>query len=156
MADEREAEGSGLSAAERAAVRQRAAELRAQAGGKGAVKKQREAEACAEAIAALEGSDRQIAECLNTVVAEEAPHLDPKTWYGFPSYADDGRVIVFFQPASKFGTRYGTDGFNESARLDDGPMWPVGFAVTGVTDAVEERLRALVRRAANGTGSPTA
>lgn len=152
MADQRnqtdDATEDGFSAAERDAMKQRAAELRAQGkSGKGSAKKKREAEACVEAIAALEGSDRQIAERLHAIVTEEAPHLDPKTWYGFPSYARDGKVIVFFQPASKFDTRYGSIGFNEDATLDDGVFWPTSFAVLEVDDAVEATLRDLVRRA---------
>ena len=78
---------------------------------------------------------------LHEIVQEEAPHLDPKTWYGFPSYALDGKVIVFYQPASKFDVRFGTVGFSEDATLDDGPMWATSFAVVEVTPAVEERLR---------------
>lgn len=144
--DERQ---DGLSAAEREAVKQRAAELREQAkGGKGAAKKAREAAACLDAIEALEGSDRLIAQRLHAIVAEEAPHLDAKTWYGFPSYARDGKIVVFFQPSSKFDTRYGTIGFNEDARLDEGEFWPTSFAVLEVTANVETQLRALVRRAA--------
>jgi uncharacterized protein YdhG (YjbR/CyaY superfamily) len=134
---------------ERAAMKQRAAELRAEgAGGTGSAKKVREATACDEAIAALTGIDHEVAALLHRVVRDEAPHLDPKTWYGFPSYALDGKVVVFYQPASKFDTRYGTVGFQDSALLDDGEMWPTVFAVVGVTDAVEHRLRELVSRAA--------
>ena len=147
MADDAE-DQSTFSDAERAAMKQRAAELRAQAGGTGSAKKQREAQACLDAIAALTDSDRRIAERLHAVVTEEAPHLDPKTWYGFPSYARDGKVVVFYQPRSKFGTRYGTVGFNEDALLDDGVFWPTAFAVLDVTDEVEARLRELVRTAA--------
>lgn len=139
----------GFSDAERAAMAQRSAELKQQARpGKGAAKRARELQACVDAIAALEGLDNQIAECLHRVVGEEAPDLDPKTWYGFPSYARDGKVIVFFQPASKFDTRYGTIGFSEDAQLDDGDAWPTSFAVVAVTQAVEDQLRALVKRAA--------
>lgn len=139
---------TGFSADERAAMKQRAAELRAMKGVKGAARKEREYQACLDAIAALEGSDRQIAERLHVIVSEEAPGLDPKTWYGFPSYARDGEVVVFLQPAAKFKTRYATVGFNDSARLDDGPMWPTVFAVLEATPEVEARLRELVRRAA--------
>ena len=139
----------GFSDAERAAMQQRKAELREQAkGGKGAAKKEREAHACLGAIDALAGTDRMIAERLHAIVTEEAPGLDPKTWYGFPSYARDGKVVVFYQPASKFSTRYGTVGFSEDAHLDDGVFWPAAFAVLGVDDDVERQLRALVRRAA--------
>lgn len=139
---------SGFSDAERAAVAQRAEELRSAKGLKGAAKLAKELEACTAAIDALEGDDQQIAARLHVIVTEEAPHLDPKTWYGFPSYARDGKVVVFYQPASKFGTRYGTVGFQEDARLDDGPMWATSFAVLQVDDDVEQRLRELVRRAA--------
>ena len=143
MADE------GFSDAERAAMQQRKAELREQAkGAKGSAKKEREAQACLDAISALDGTDRSVAERLHAIVTEEAPHLDPKTWYGFPSYAREGKVVVFYQPASKFGTRYGTVGFSEDAHLDDGVFWPAAFAVLDVDDEVERQLRALVRRAA--------
>ena len=138
---------SGFSADERAAMQQRAAELKAMKGVKGAAKKAAEFEACIAAIDALAGVDRAVAECLHRIVTEEAPDLDPKTWYGFPTYARDGKNIAFYQPASKFGTRYGTVNFTEDAALDDGPMWPVSFAVVEVTDAVEARIRELVRSA---------
>ena len=82
------------------------------------------------------------------IVAEEAPELLPKTWYGFPSYARDDKVVVFYQPASKFDTRYGTVGFNQDAALDDGDLWATSFAVLSVTDEVEKTLRALVGKAA--------
>lgn len=118
-----EASPQGFSEAERAAMRQRAEELRSSKGLKGAAKRAKEYEACIAAIEALEGVDLAVASRLHVIVAEEAPHLEPKTWYGFPSYARDGSVVVFYQPASKFGTRYGSVGFNEDARLDDGPMW---------------------------------
>lgn len=143
-----EASPQGFSEAERAAMRQRAEELRSSKGLKGAAKRAKEYEACIAAIEALEGVDLAVASRLHVIVAEEAPHLEPKTWYGFPSYARDGSVVVFYQPASKFGTRYGSVGFNEDARLDDGPMWATSFAVVDLTDEVETRLRDLVRRAA--------
>lgn len=140
---------SGFSDDERAAMQQRAAELKAMKGVKGSAKKAKELEACVAAIDALEGTDRAIAERLHIIVSEVAPHLDPKTWYGFPTYAKDGKNIVFFQPATKFDTRYGSIGFEESAALDDGEMWPVAFAVTEMTPAVEARLRDLIARAAS-------
>lgn len=143
-----DASPQGFSEAERAAMRQRAEELRSSKGLKGAAKRAKEYEACIAAIEALEGVDLAVASRLHVIVAEEAPHLEPKTWYGFPSYARDGSVVVFYQPASKFGTRYGSVGFNEDARLDDGPMWATAFAVVDMTDEVETRLRDLVRRAA--------
>jgi len=144
-----EHEEAGFSEAERAAMKQRAAELREQVkGGKGSVKKQREAQACVDAIERLNGYDRAVAELLHVIVAEEAPYLDAKTWYGFPSYARDGKVVVFFQPKSKFDTRYGSIGFTEDALLDDGVVWPTSFAVMEVTDTVDTQLRALVKKAA--------
>lgn len=149
MADQRDTGGAGFSAAERAAMKQRAAELRAEAkAAKGAAKRDQEAQACTDAIAALAGTDREVAERLHTIITEEAPQLDPKTWYGFPSYARDGKVVVYYQPASKFQTRYGMVSFSEDARLDDGDAWAVSYAVMHVTDAVDARLRALVRQAA--------
>ena len=137
-----------FSEVELAAMRQRAAELRTEAGGNGSAKKLREAKLCEEAIAALEGLDRDIAELLHRVVAEEAPHLDAKTWYGFPSYARDGKVVVFFQPASKFETRYASIGFNEEALLDEGEFWPTAYAVIALSDKFEAKLRGLDHKAA--------
>jgi uncharacterized protein YdhG (YjbR/CyaY superfamily) len=138
----------GFSAAERKAMKQRAEELAAMNGVKGAAKKAKEYESCMAAIDALAGLDRTIAERFHVIVSEEAPHLDPKTWYGFPSYARDGKVVAFVQPASKFDTRYTTVGFNEDALLDDGEMWATSFAVVQWSQDVDERLRAVVRKAA--------
>jgi len=149
MADTRTTDESGFSAAERSAMKQRAAELKTQAqGGKGSAKKQKEAQACLDAIAALPEPDRTIAQRFHVAVTETAPGLDPKTWYGFPSYAKDGKVLTFLQPASKFETRYATIGFNEEAALDDGDLWPTAFAVVDYTDAVDRAVRALVAKAA--------
>ncbi len=139
---------TGFSDEERAAMKQRAEELQAMKGLKGLAKLQKENEACLDAIEKLEGSDRAIAERVHVIVLEEAPHLTPKTYYGFPAYAKDGKVVVFYQPASKFKTRYGTVSFDETAQLDDGPMWPVSFAVLDVTPEVEAHIREQVRRAA--------
>ncbi|WP_029151085.1 hypothetical protein [Microbacterium indicum] len=139
---------SGFSDDERAAMKQRAEELRSTKGLKGAAKLARELEACIEAIDGLEGVDKAIGTKFHQIVSEEAPQLDPKTFYGFPAYARDGKVVTFYQPASKFDTRYGTVSFDEAAALDDGPMWPVSFAVLEITPEVEARLRELVRRAA--------
>ncbi|RKS86645.1 uncharacterized protein YdhG (YjbR/CyaY superfamily) [Microbacterium sp. AG790] len=137
---------SGFSADERAAMAQRAQELRTTKGLKGAAKQAAELEACIAAIDALTGTDREVATLLHRVVTEEAPQLAPKTWYGFPSYAREGKVVVFYQPALKFDTRYGTVGFQEDALLDDGDMWATSFAVVAVTPAVEKTLRELVAR----------
>ena len=139
---------SGFTDAERDAMKQRAAELKETKGVKGAAKRAKEYDACLAAIEGLSGADRQIAERLHVIVADEAPGLHPKTWYGFPSYARDDKVVVFYQPAAKFDTRYGSVGFNEDASLDDGDMWATSFAVLSVTDEVEKNLRALVRKAA--------
>lgn len=138
----------GFSAAERAAMKQRAEELSAMKGVKGTAKKIKELQACIDAIGELHGLDRTVAERYHVIVTEEAPDLDPKTWYGFPSYARDGEVLTFVQPGSKFETRYPTIGFNENATLDDGACWPVAYAVVDWDDDVEKRFRAVVRRAA--------
>lgn len=139
---------SGFSADERAAMKQRAEELRSMKGVKGSAKRAREFQACIDAIDALSGTDGEVAQMLHRVVTEVAPELEPKTWYGFPTYAKDGKTVVFYQPASKFGTRYGTIGFEQAAALDDGPTWPVAYAVVEVTPAVEDQFRVLVRAAA--------
>lgn len=139
---------SGFSDDERAAMKQRADEIRATKGLKGAAKLARELEACVKAVDALDGVDQAVAARLHAIVLEEAPDLDPKTFYGFPAYARDGKVLVFYQPASKFKTRYGTVNFDDIANLDDGEMWPVSFAVIDMTDEAEQRIRELVRRAA--------
>lgn len=137
----------GLSADERAAVKQRAAELRAEekAG------KTREAgeKAIREAIAALPDDDRALAEGIDRIVKDVAPQLVPKTWYGFPAYADaDGKIVVFFKPASKFKTRFPTLGFEEAAQLDDGDMWATSFALLALTPETEKRVAEQIRKAA--------
>ncbi|HEX5917877.1 MAG TPA: DUF1801 domain-containing protein [Nocardioides sp.] len=137
---------SGFSEDELAAMKQRATELRAEK--KGGAKKAAEAEACVEAITALPQPDRGLAEAIHRIVLEVAPGLDPKTWYGFPSYARDGKVVVFFKPASKFKSRYATLGFEEAARLDDGAMWVTSYAVVEIDKAEEKLIRKLVRKAA--------
>jgi len=101
------------------------------------------------AIAAMSGSDRTIAERLHAIVRATAPSLAPRLWYGMPAYARDGKVVCFFQSAQKFKTRYATLGFQHEANLDDGHMWPVAFALTELTPAEEERIVALVRKAAS-------
>ncbi|CAN7454749.1 hypothetical protein LJR045_003031 [Microbacterium sp. LjRoot45] len=138
---------SGFSDSEREAMQQRAAELKEMKGVKGAAKKAKELEACLAAIEGLSGTDRVIAERLHVMVSEEAPGLDPKTWYGFPTYAKDGKNILFYQPASKFDTRYGTVNFAEDAAIDDGEMWAVSFALLEMTPAAEKKLRALIATA---------
>ncbi|MET0416264.1 MAG: DUF1801 domain-containing protein [Actinoplanes sp.] len=129
---------------ERAAMKERAAETRR---AKRSGKADPEAELLAK-IAEMNDSDRAIAERLHAIVGENAPGLTPKTWYGMPGYAKDGKVVVFFQAASKFKTRYATLGFNEQAALDDGSMWPTAFALTGLDADNEARIAALVKKAA--------
>jgi uncharacterized protein YdhG (YjbR/CyaY superfamily) len=134
----------GFSDAEREAMKQRAEELRAERGGR---KKADDLQAALEAIAAMPETDRVIAERIHATVTRLAPHLLARTWYGMPAYADGKDVICFFQAASKFDARYATLGFNDGARLDDGEMWPVTFAIIAWTDAVAERVEELVRAA---------
>lgn len=138
---------SGLSKDERDAVKQRAAELRAEE----KVGKTRAAgeKAVREAIAAMPEEDRVLAEGIDRIVSEVAPQLIPKTWYGFPSYADEaGKVVVFFKAASKFTTRYATLGFEESAQLDDGDLWVTSFAILALTPETEKTIAAHIRQAA--------
>lgn len=99
-------------------------------------------------VAAMPAADRDMATRLHAIVKASAPALLPKTWYGMPAYANaDGKVVCFFQPASKFGARYATFGFNDSARLDDGAMWPTAFALKSLTATDEKKIAALVKRA---------
>ena len=138
---------AGLSQEERDAVKQRAAELRAQE--KAGKTRAAGEKAVREAIAALPDHDRELAEGIDRIVTEVAPHLVPKTWYGFPSYADDdGKIVVFFKPASKFTTRYATLGFEEAAKLDDGDLWATSFALLALTPDTEKTIAEYVRKAA--------
>lgn len=98
-------------------------------------------------IAEMEGTDRVMAERIHAIVKASAPTLSPKTWYGMPAYARDGKVVCFFTPAQKFKSRYATFGFNDDAHLDDGNMWPTSFALTRLTAADEARIGALVKKA---------
>ena len=133
------AEKKGFTAEERAAMKERAGELkRGKANGEQDV---------LEKIAELPEPDRAMAERIHAIVKAAAPALTPRTWYGMPAYALDGKVVCFFQSAQKFKTRYATLGFNEAAKLDDGAMWPVAFALTEWNADVEARLTALVKSA---------
>ena len=125
--------------AEREAMKERARELRA---GKG----DGERDVLAK-IAALKGSDRTLAERFHAIVKASAPTLRPKTWYGMPAYAKDGKVVCHFVPALKFKTRFATIGFSDQANLDDGRMWPTAYALTELTAAEEAKIAALVKRA---------
>ncbi len=137
---------TGFTDEEKAAMRKRAQELKAEAR---AGKNKEEGEAAAlAAIAALSAPDRALAERLHALIAANAPALSPKTWYGMPAYArQDGQIICHFQSAEKFKTRYATLGFSDKAHLDDGAMWPVAFALKEWTEAVEAQVVALVKQA---------
>jgi uncharacterized protein YdhG (YjbR/CyaY superfamily) len=136
----------GFSEAERDAMKQRARELKAQ--GRGGQKKADNEAAVLEAIAAMPDDDRAIAERIHALVAANAPQLLSRTWYGMPAYAhEDGKLVCFFKAASKFDGRYAMLGFEDAATLDDGPMWPVVFAIVEWTPAVEKKVVALVKSA---------
>ncbi|HEX2428966.1 MAG TPA: DUF1801 domain-containing protein [Gaiellaceae bacterium] len=131
----------GFSAEEKAAMRARAKELKAAADGETAIR---------EALAAMPPKDRAMGERLHAIVTNAAPELLPKTWYGMPAYANkEGKVVCFFRNASKFKERYAMFGFNDSANLDDGSMWPIAFALRELTAADEKKIAALVKKAAS-------
>ena len=139
-----------FSAEEKAAMKERAAEVKAEKKrGKG--READEANVLAK-IAELTEPDRSLATRLHEIILEAAPQLSPKTWYGMPGYAKDGKVLVFFQSSAKFKTRYSTLGFNDSARLDDGDLWPTAYAVADLTPAVEKTVSALIAKAAAAQG----
>jgi len=139
-------ESEGFSAEERAAMKDRAAELRAE--GKKGEKKADGLQAVLDKIAEMAPSDRALAERVHVTVTATAPHLTPKTYYGMPAYADaDGKVVVFFQDSGKFNYRYSTLGFQDVAHLDDGDLWPVAFALQSWSPAVEKRVVELVTAA---------
>ena len=137
----------GFTAEERAAMKERARELKAEARQN---KKREEGESALLAkIAEMHEPDRAMAERLHGIVEASAPALWPKTWYGMPAYADkDGKVVCFFQSAEKFGARYATLGFSDKANLEEGAMWPTSFALKELTAAEEAKIGALVKRAA--------
>src|ERR687893_3207882 len=134
----------GFTAEERAAMRERARELKAEA------QRADGERAVLAKIAEMQGPDRAMAERLHEIVKASAPALSPKTWYGMPAYANkDGKVVCFFQSAKKFNSRYATLGFSDEANLDEGVMWPTSFALKELTAAEEAKIGALVKRAAN-------
>ena len=135
----------GFTAEERAAMKARAQEMKAEARGKKS-REDGEREVLA-AIAAMKGSDRVMATRLHEIVVAAAADLSPKTWYGMPAYAKDGKVVCFFQSAQKFGARYATFGFSDVAKLDSGAMWPAAFALKELTAAEEKKIAALVKKA---------
>jgi uncharacterized protein YdhG (YjbR/CyaY superfamily) len=133
----------GLTAEERAALKETIAERKAEAGradGESAVLAK---------IAEMKGSDRAMAKRIHEIVKATAPDLSPKTWYGMPAYAKDGKVVLYFQSAQKFKSRYATLGFNDDANLDEGAMWPTSFALKDLTAAEEAKIGALVKKAVN-------
>src|SRR6476619_5063832 len=137
---------SGFSAQERAAMKARAAELRAE--GKKGAKKADELQAALDAIAKMAPDDRALAERVHAVITTTAPELSPKTWYGMPSYANaDGKVVIYFRDAGKFKERYSNLGFQDTANLDDGDMWPIMFALQKWSPAVEKKVVQLVKAA---------
>jgi uncharacterized protein YdhG (YjbR/CyaY superfamily) len=137
---------TGFTAEERAAAKERARELKAEAR-RGADKEAGERDVLAK-IAEMPGPDRAMAKRIHAIVKASAPGLSPKTWYGMPAYAnEEGKVVCFFTPASKFKERYATFGFNADANLDDGDMWPTAWALTKLTAAEEKRIGALVKKA---------
>jgi uncharacterized protein YdhG (YjbR/CyaY superfamily) len=136
----------GFTDEERAAMKERSKELKAEARAN-KDKAAGESDVFA-AIAAMQEPDRSMAARIHEIIKANAPVLSPKTWYGMPAYANsDGKVVCFFQPAAKFKTRYSTFGFNDSANLDDGVMWPTSFALKELTAAEEARISALVKKA---------
>ncbi|MFP5343391.1 MAG: iron chaperone [Candidatus Limnocylindria bacterium] len=141
-AAKRDASPEGWTDDERAAMRERAKELKASARGADG-----EADLLAR-IAEMPDADRSMAERIHAIVKSSAPELVSRTWYGMPAYAKDGKVVCFFQSAAKFKARYATLGFNDAAALDDGSMWPTAYALTELTTADEARVAELVRRAA--------
>jgi uncharacterized protein YdhG (YjbR/CyaY superfamily) len=138
---ERTMASKGFTAEERAAMKERARELKASAS-----KADGERDVLAK-IAEMPKTDRAMAKRLHAIVKASAPELAPKTWYGMPAYAKDGKVVCFFQSAEKFKSRYATLGFSDRANLDDGAMWPTSFALKELTPAEEARISALVKQA---------
>jgi uncharacterized protein YdhG (YjbR/CyaY superfamily) len=132
---------NGFTAEERAAMKERAQELKAEA------RKADGESALLAKIAEMRGSDRAIAKRLHALIKTSAPALSPKTWYGMPAYAKDGKVLCYFQSAQKFNSRYATFGFSDEANLDEGAMWPTSFALKKLTASEEAKIGALVKKA---------
>jgi uncharacterized protein YdhG (YjbR/CyaY superfamily) len=142
MSPTKNKKSGGFSAEERAAMKERAKELKAEASRADGEK------ALLEKVDEMKGKDRAMAKRLHAIVTANAPHLMPKTWYGMPAYADkDGKVVCFFKSAAKFKSRYATLGFGDEANLDDGVMWATDFALKDITDAEEKKIAALVKKA---------
>jgi uncharacterized protein YdhG (YjbR/CyaY superfamily) len=137
------ATSKGFTSEERAAMRDRAKELKA------ATDKADEESAVLAKIAEMPAAERAMGKRLHQIIKDSAPALSPKLWYGMPAYYKDGKVVCFFQSAQKFKTRYATFGFSDAAKLDEGAMWPVAFALKELTATEEARIRALVKKAAS-------
>ena len=144
MATATDKQAKGFSAEEKEAMRERARELKAEAK-KGRARADGEAELLGK-IAEMTGTDKTIAEKVHKLVRAAAPGLVPKTWYGMPAYAREGKVVCYFQSAAKFDARYATFGFNDNANIDDGSMWATSWALTKLTAADEKKLAALVKK----------
>jgi uncharacterized protein YdhG (YjbR/CyaY superfamily) len=142
MSETPKSAASGFTKDERAAMRERAKELKANA-----TREQESADLLTK-IGEMSPPQRVLAERIHEIVTENAPQLAPKTWYGMPGWAIEGRVAIFFQSADKFGARYSTLGFNDNAIIDDGTMWPTAYALTELTPAVERHIVALVKKVA--------
>jgi len=140
-ATKRTGSNKGFTAEERAAMKERAKELKAEAAKADGEK------ALLEKVAEMKGTDRAIATRLHAIVTAAAPGLAPKTWYGMPAYAKDGKIVCFFQSAAKFGSRYATFGFSDEANIDQGAMWPTSWALQALTAAEEKKIVALVKKA---------
>jgi uncharacterized protein YdhG (YjbR/CyaY superfamily) len=146
MSTTKKSVSDGFSAAERAAMKERAQELKAQ--GRSGQKKADNERAVLDAIAEMPAADRTIAERIHALVTANAPELLPKTWYGMPAYANaDGKVVCFYKAAAKFEGRYAVLGFEDAANLDESPIWPVVFAIVEWTPAVEKKVGALIKSA---------
>jgi uncharacterized protein YdhG (YjbR/CyaY superfamily) len=146
MSTTKKSGSDGFSTAERAAMKARAQELKAQ--GRGGQKKADNERAVLDTVAEMPAADRLIAERIHALVAKNAPQLLPRTWYGMPAYAhEDGKLVCFFKAASKFDGRYAMLGFEDAATLDDGALWPVVFAIAEWTPAVEKKVGALIKTA---------
>ena len=141
MAERKPAQKDTFSAAERAAMKERARELKA-----AKTKAEWESDVLAK-IAEMPDADRVMAERLHALIKQKAPGLSAKTWYGMPAWAKDGKILCYFQSADKFKARYATFGFNDTANLDDGAMWPTSFALTKLTTAEEKLIAGLVEKA---------
>jgi uncharacterized protein YdhG (YjbR/CyaY superfamily) len=133
-----EKKSTGFSAEEKTAMRARARELKAAADGESAI---------LAALAEMSPKDRALGKRIHAIVMESAPELSPKTWYGMPAYAKDGKVVCFFRNAGKFKERYAMFGFNDSAKVDEGSMWPIAYALTELTPADDAKIRKLVKKA---------